>query len=1637
MCKLFAAVGLASLLMGAAEAQPCLVRGDSPPLSFESFAGPVRPKLTDSQPGARIVALLFDATGAEQQLAALHRAAPAAELVIARGNDFVTVGPARTFAAWQKAIREAPDAPMSVARVYSALPDALAAYAGDWSNVILVGLPAELDAEIKPYALPWLAAGLCRQKLRISYWTPDGQRPAFWNAIAAATAGSVNMENLGEFPQWAAWGSFQEATWPAPPLSRGFVLESVKIAGTTIDVLESAPGARLPSPADYVAGRRAALEAAALLRTEKLDESQAQHLRDQLQQALRANPLDPDALRAGATFYARFRDPKTAAALLASLVEVRPHDSALLAELGRTQFQSGDADAAEKSLLAAHTAGAPVAEDLAHLHLAHHDDRGALPFLNEALSGNSRSVELWYARADAATRLRDWPLASASLEKALDLDVSNLARRTSLISLYLEHGPRASALPHIRQVTAALPAAAAVRRQYATFLDELGNKSEALAVWKKALESDPAMELAHDRVATLLLDAGNLPDALSAADAGIAAAPGSARLHLLKCRILERQGHFYAAREALRLAAKTSKDPALLSQLAGMEDVSGGHAAAAYAAALAVVADDAERQRLLQRGLEVALRDGDVKATADFRKRVSAAGKGGTVSWLLPSSAETEATATVPGGLEALAFIVHSRSTAPQRFFEEYCRTLVNQANRKDPKQWNAFVESIKDYFQSLATLKSLGVRRGSQTELEVSRANKAASQKTQRILDLFGWSLRAGKEGLHVEVGEKQSQARRQELASALAVSDSEMQAALRAAGKFTFSVEDAAAPVLLGEARWQTAFFPKEKLNGGLAEAFARDVHVAEVYAALSSMGPHVVAVLVPGADLKSLADKHADLLYRHASAFALHGAHAAVPGGIPAEAIWEKMVGASPASPGRFYRALLEKDDGRMLAFFDMLGQLDATHQRFYTLNASRTPRFYELFRESADVARGGDKAAQASPFLEFLREVPLDSDLRVLFPGSPEVWMVAKGKSSTEHATKLVKKLSRVTAPDQEDEILLRILRTHYSSSLIKTAESQNFVAVVRVDRHRDDPLDDTSALLLAQHYSVAGSTYPYFASLTALGAPQFTRYFALVDQMESLPRPQLNLLLGDLHSLVKLLALLQESVALPPQTAAQLFGSMCERLSKAAGPADYAAASLDSIRDLLARAAPQEAANPDAAIERMLFGSAAPVRWESDGKSYDLDPVAARIAAYRKVLAEQKITPLKTFLECDRLLRELSEAHPPAERLKALDGLAGGILDVTVPKASKMSDADRKLINDHEVEKVPQIFANLKQRFARKKVNLEDAKKAHTEFLEAVSRQVRVSLSGVIYAYFLNPDDLLVSEDPLLVRKHRFLDLIVSSAPIFAPSDIGKSSEGAGSHLSGGFAQFFRVAGEVALAGDKLGNNELIAAAQVGSLRATDWRHMSEDDLRVLGLRLRVAREWILHAGSDPSLLDALAEDTLGLLSATRRAQLLDAIASRDWESALNAPTLGDFYALSTRYLERFDKNAWQSPVVAALRAAPSDGDGPHLRWLGGSAVELMGCAHPHLAEVGPYEQYEWLLLPQKLSERTAEFKLFLADVAGAVGVPPAAFGTFAEPLARRVMAKARMTDLHDWRSMQRAFASLDESQLTAALDDRK
>jgi len=484
-----------------------------------------------------------------------------------------------------------------------------------------------------------------------------------------------------------------------------------------------------------------------LSRVEKPDGAQTQEMQALLERALAIDARDAVALRAGASHYQRGRDYRRAADMLDRLSELQPGNAELEAELGHCRFLAGDLDRAEAALRRARdgkAGGAAVSAELARIRLDRHDDRGALPLLDETLALDGRSTELWFTRADVAARLGEAAKAADSIEKGLALEPGNLARRTSLIETYLARGAGEKALGHVRTVTADLPADAAVRRRYAEFLDRLDRPAESLEVWRKVIEADPGMEPAHFRVARLLLDRGAVAESLDAAEAGLTAAPRSARLYLLKAEGLDRQRRYFDARRTLRNAPAPAGDVALLERLAAIEDASGTHAALAYKALLeardkAAPASPEAGRRDAERGLEVAVRDGDAAAAAYFRQRLAAAGGSPVSAWLADRAAPSAAGANVPGGIDALAFIAHFRAASRQTFFADYSRALVDKIEDANPKARSAYVESLRRYCQQVAELKAAGVRKGSAVEIAISAADKRSFERSEKAPDAFG----------------------------------------------------------------------------------------------------------------------------------------------------------------------------------------------------------------------------------------------------------------------------------------------------------------------------------------------------------------------------------------------------------------------------------------------------------------------------------------------------------------------------------------------------------------------------------------------------------------------------------------------------------------------------------------------------------------------------------------------------------------------------------------------------------------------------------------------------------------------------------------------------------------------------------
>ncbi len=258
-------------------------------------------------------------------------------------------------------------------------------------------------------------------------------------------------------------------------------------------------------------------------------------------------------------------------------------------------------------------------------------------------------------------------------------------------------------------------------------------------------------------------------------------------------------------------------------------------------------------------------------------------------------------------------------------------------------------------------------------------------------------------------------------------------------------------------------------------------------------------------------------------------------------------------------------------------------------------------------------------ESGSFNEFLAEVPLTAEGKVDFPGSPEVWMVVKGQSrSTGNVAKLMRKVKRSVASEVEDEILLRLAGTTYKQTYTVHSELDNFLAVVQIDNHRTDSLDETSALLLAQHLAADRGIYPYFATLTGLQQKHFEQLFAYADTLRPLSEEAKNQHLAPLYSLLEILCIAQQSGTLTESDTTELFGTIVDRLQKAASQAERNRATLDLVTAIVGKGVngrkaqtPGAKVSIDDEMRALLLGSSPSLNVNLGGEIVSLDVAKTR------------------------------------------------------------------------------------------------------------------------------------------------------------------------------------------------------------------------------------------------------------------------------------------------------------------------------------------------------------------------------------------------------------------------------------------
>jgi hypothetical protein len=508
----------------------------------------------------------------------------------------------------------------------------------------------------------------------------------------------------------------------------------------------------------------------------------------------------------------------------------------------------------------------------------------------------------------------------------------------------------------------------------------------------------------------------------------------------------------------------------------------------------------------------------------------------------------------------------------------------------------------------------------------------------------------------------------------------------------------------------------------------------------------------------------------------------------------------------------------------------------------------------------------------------------------------------------------------------------------------------------------------------------------------------------------------NLQLGQLHSLTEWICLLVQRHALKDDDATDLIRKLTSSFVSAEDSASYTAASLEATKAILRACKTVATLPPDEAVRSCLLGRHAAASDE-------------RLKQFMRVLDAQRVPSLTTLLQVYDASVNLAGAKPSFSSVDVIQKGLDALPTVDIPKEARINGEEKSAILRYDPASARKVAVQLKEKTAKKRVNPKDFQKLVRDLQSELQGQVTAALGGPIYAYFLRSSDAIAMNDPLFLRKHRYFDFgLPSQHERVVESDFGATSDAGGSYFVGGFAQFAYSAGLAATHSKNLGGTSESMAAQLATIRSADWDRIDESCQRLAALRVIVAREWIYESSSKPDVFRALSDETMGLLSLSRRAQLLNGIASRDWRRVWDAITLPEMFALGARYARQFPTDPWPSEAAVALRAGEKTHSDGQLNILGAIPGHIFGCNHPHLLSDAPYEEYE-RHLPAQMGERSAEFKLFLAFQNDRLGLRPEVLDNVDENLAVKAFRKAQMIDYRDWRSLFNAFASVSPSDL--------
>jgi hypothetical protein len=849
------------------------------------------------------------------------------------------------------------------------------------------------------------------------------------------------------------------------------------------------------------------------------------------------------------------------------------------------------------------------------------------------------------------------------------------------------------------------------------------------------------------------------------------------------------------------------------------------------------------------------------------------------------------------------------------------------------------------------------------------------------------------------------------------------ELEQTLQGGKPFEYPFSPTLVPVLFSEGDWTTSSKKNHKeVSMDLVDTIMNDVSVARLYWAMSKMDPETSAFLRRSVGLQRLLSYGA-LLDFYGSHVCVRGGKVLLPGGARTESAWADLAGANADSAKDFVMRLLSKDQGWLLAYFDVLSSVRGNQLAYFT-EPHRLRGFYAALRPPDRALSASRGCFRPAPWLLLLvSQTQWESDGEPLIPGSLEVWREALLRKKTSLGRREWSKATALERPEQLMELMFSLSREEVDDGPL-----QAYLALSELDRKRSPGhrLAPGTVRLLSLKFVDFSDQYRIFSEFPELSDTSIKLFLEIAEHLEKIPNPVRGNALGTFQASIGIWQILARQRQIPTVELDSSWQSVIRPFTEIRSSTQLYDAGRLSLSGMFQVVTGKTRVSQDEMIELL----AGPQQTTLEGKK-----VHRELAdAMRSVLDGQRLVSLDTLIALGDGLNEKAKGKLPEEYLLHMaEELRSFQMPQPIFTGTERTEWAARVYNTRhtDLEMRTSVGSALKSTTVSS-AKLEDVRGQLAPFL-------RDTLVGLNYAYYEPPGAQALHNNPLFVRSHDFSAETVEGIKAIwrAPVLYGAGyPAGGGAHLVGSLADLPYALAEL--------EQDFIAPKNVQALIWKElvpslltsavlprWWNVSSDELHAVTLYQRTGEELLSASAQDEQLRGKVMAILADRVLPRRSEQVERAIRAGEISQFLPKMMPADTFYLAAEFERRYPDEIYSRGAAGQELQEVRRRHPEQISW--DRLSQDFGVPHPTLTQSDARELLNVPPLPafsgyasRLLAESWDSSNLYWARLADETGYPPVALNRLVPQLTEHMVEKTFATDFEDWPAILRALRETGE-----------